>query len=59
MSNSYRGGFCGESIGEYLIAHQRAYPTLRKQKSAVAKVILADPQEAVHYSITELAKMAK
>jgi len=36
-----------------------AYPTLRPAEKRVAQVILGDPREAVHYSITELAKKAE
>lgn len=46
-------------LANTLLHIRGAYPTLRPAEKRVAKVILADPQEAVHYSITELAKMAE
>ncbi len=46
-------------LANALLHIRGTFPALRPAEKRVAQVILSNPQEAVHYSITELAKQAQ
>lgn len=46
-------------LANALLHIRGTYPALRPSEKRVAQVILSDPREAVHYSITQLAEKAE
>lgn len=52
-------GLVVSRMANALLHIRGTYPALRPAEKRVAKVILNNPREAVHYSITELAKKAE
>ena len=46
-------------LANALLHIRGTYPALRPAEKRVAQVILSDPREAVHYSITQLAEKAE